>query len=408
MMGQDNWLEHRLSELGEFRNGVNFTKDQKNSVEAQAFALINVKDIIHSGRCIQFEKLDKVDLAGVKNVERYAVENNDLYFIRSSVKRDGIGWVSMAKRACPDAVHCGFVIRFRLTSSKVLPLFLTYQLRSPLYRQMIINLSSGAAIINISQDVLGTLQVKFPVRSVQQRIINVISAYDDLIENNTRRIRILEEMAQTIYREWFVHFRFPGHQKVRMVDSPLGKIPQGWEVGKLQDALLLQRGFDLPIGQRRSGSVPIYASTGVTGYHDEVRAKGPGVVTGRSGSLGAVLYVASDYWPLNTTLWVKEFRKVSPVFAYYLLKSLDLAGFNSGAAVPTLNRNDVHGLPVVIPPTSMINSFNDMEQTLFDQMLILKKKNDTLRQTRDLLLPKLISGEVDVSELDIENGVAAA
>lgn len=147
-------------------------------------------------------------------------------------------------------------------------------------------------------------------------------------------------MAQTLYQEWFVKFRFPGHEQVQMVESELGLIPEGW-LGKLEDALILQRGFDLPIKKRKQGNVPVYASTGITGTHNEAKIKAPGVVTGRSASLGTVMYIDEDFWALNTTLWVKEFRKVTPIYAFYLLNSLELEQYNSGAAVPSLNRNNV-------------------------------------------------------------------
>jgi type I restriction enzyme S subunit len=232
----------------------------------------------------------------------------------------------------------------------------------------------------------------------------VLSAYDDLIENNTRRIAILEEMAQAIYREWFVNFRFPGHEKVKLINSPLGKIPEGWKIGRLDDVLVLQRGFDLPVGQRLEGNVPVYAATGIVGTHNEAKVKGPGVLTGRSGSLGTVTYIHEDHWLLNTALWVKEFKKPSPIFAFYTLRSINFSSFNSGAAVPTLNRNDIHGLPTLLPADDIVVAFHQVECPLFDAVRTLRKKNEVLRTTRDLLLPKLMSGQLDVEELDIDTG----
>jgi type I restriction enzyme S subunit len=240
-----------------------------------------------------------------------------------------------------------------------------------------------------------------PPFPTQRKIAAILSAYDDLIENNTRRIKILEDMAQALYREWFVHFRFPGHERVKMVASALGPIPVGWSVGRLDDAVILQRGFDLPIQNRRTGLVPVFAATGVAGTHDEARVKGPGIVTGRSGSLGTVIYVDTDFWPLNTTLWVKEFRRATPAFAFFLLTGLKLDGFNSGAAVPTLNRNDIHGLPVILAPSSILSRFDNCVLPMFALKKALHARNANLRRTRDLLLPKLISGEIDVSNLDI-------
>ena len=235
--------------------------------------------------------------------------------------------------------------------------------------------------------------VDLPDLPTQRRIAGILSAYDDLIENNLRRIRILEDMAQSLYREWFVHFRFPGHEAVKMVDSPLGKIPEGWEVGRLDDVLVLQRGFDLPKGQRVCGDVPIYAATGVTGLHNEAKVKGPSVVTGRSGTIGDVIYVQEDFWPLNTALWAKEFPKSEPLYAYYVLSSLDLKQFNSGAAVPTLNRNDIHSLDALIPPRAMQTKFQDVAGGIHRQIRVLEVKNENLRLTRDLLLPNLIQGK---------------
>ncbi len=245
------------------------------------------------------------------------------------------------------------------------------------------------------------MSVSVPPLPVQRKIAAILSAYDDLIENNTRRIAILEQMAQAIYREWFVHFRFPGHEHTRMVESEMGPVPEGWEIGKLEDALVLQRGFDLPYSQREIGDVPVYAATGINGTHSEAKVKGPGVITGRSGSLGTVIYIHEDYWPLNTTLWVKEFRKVSPIYAYYLLTGLGLEGYNSGAAVPTLNRNDVHPIAINLPPRSLIEKFDYIAQPLLDQIRILDHQNTNLRRTRDLLLPKLVGGEIDVSAMEI-------
>ncbi|WP_284449158.1 restriction endonuclease subunit S [Pseudoxanthomonas mexicana] len=256
-------------------------------------------------------------------------------------------------------------------------------------------------------DAVRELEVSAPPIEQQRRIASILSAYDDLIENNTRRIAILEEMARRIYEEWFVRFRFPGHENVPMVESELGLVPERWPVVRLDDVLVLQRGFDLPKQDRTEGPIPIVSATGVSGSHHEHRVQGPGVVTGRSGSLGTVIYVEGDFWPLNTTLWVKDFRVGSPLYAYYVLTSIDLAGFNSGAAVPTLNRNDVHGLPVVRPPVDLLRRFDEVASPMIRLKRRLELSNIKLRDTRDLLLPKLISGELDVSAMPEPEAAAA-
>ena len=118
----------------------------------------------------------------------------------------------------------------------------------------------------------------------------------------------------------------------------------------LAEAVVLQRGFDLPVGNRRTGEVPVVASTSIVGFHDESAVEGPGVVIGRSGSIGGGQWIDSDFWPLNTTLWVKDFKGNDPRFIYFLLRSIDFSPFNAGSGVPTLNRNHLSAIEVVIPP----------------------------------------------------------
>lgn len=287
-------------------------------------------------------------------------------------------------------------------SSKLDLSFLYYLFISRDFNQHLFKTSTGAKILHTAPSRIEDFRFTRPPLQTQQQIASILSAYDDLIENNTRRIKILEQMAQMLYREWFVNFRFPGHETVKMVESEMGLIPEGWRIGSLSQALVLQRGFDLPTSQRHEGQIPIYASTGPSGTHNIAKVKAPGVVTGRSGSLGSVNLVLDDFWPLNTTLWVKEFKQSSAYHAYFLLQDMKLGGFNSGAAVPTLNRNDIHGLPTVLPSVQVLAEFDSHAAPLFQMRKVLHRKNDTLRNTRDLLLPKLISGEVSVENLERE------
>jgi type I restriction enzyme S subunit len=212
-------------------------------------------------------------------------------------------------------------------------------------------------------------------------------------------------MAHAIYREWFVEFRFPGHEKVKFVDSPVGRVPEGWR-RQLGDVVTLKRGYDLPQRDRRVGDVPLVSSSGITDFHDEAMAKGPGVVTGRYGTLGEVYYIRKDYWPLNTTLYVRDFHGNEPLFVVHLLRSLNLASQNAAGAVPGVNRNALHMLEVVFPPAVLQKQIAPTFEAIEISCSNLRSKNDNLRRTRDLLLPKLISGQLDVEELDIETGEA--
>ena len=152
-----------------------------------------------------------------------------------------------------------------------------------------------------------------------------------------------------------------------------------WLDTRLGDVLNLQRGFDLPAGDRRPGRFPVVASTGVVGTHSEPMVEGPGVVIGRSGSLGGAQYVTGDFWPLNTTLWVKDFKGNDRRFCYYLLKSLNLQTFNVGSGVPTLNRNHVHPLPVRIPvDVNEQRAIGRILGALDDKIELKRRVNETL------------------------------
>jgi len=180
----------------------------------------------------------------------------------------------------------------------------------------------------------------------------------------------------------------------------LGLVPKGWETGALQDLLVLQRGFDLPASERTEGRYPLIAASGPNGTHHIAMAQGPGVVTGRSGVLGKVFLTLEDYWPLNTTLWVKEFKRATPCYAFELLKLLDFASFNAGSAVPTLNRNHVHSLRYVLPSFELVKAYEGAALSIHQRVLENNRQAQTLTQLRDTLLPRLISGKLRLPEAE--------
>lgn len=260
------------------------------------------------------------------------------------------------------------------------------------------NFNAGAGVPTLNQNHLHKLTIKIPPLSVQKKVAAVLSAYDDLIENNDRRIALLEKMAEEIYREWFVRLRFPGHEQVTFHKG----IPEGWERKRFDEFCLLQRGFDLPDDKVKPGIYPVVASTSIKTYHSEFKVQPPVITTGRSGSLGTVLFVNSPAWALNTTLFVKNFFGNSPYLIYYTLKFLKLENFNAGAGVPTLNRNHLGGLYMPVPPKDLQDEFDGKISIIFRQKEILAKATDALKQTRDRLLTRLISGKLSIEDLDIQ------
>ena len=178
-------------------------------------------------------------------------------------------------------------------------------------------------------------------------------------------------------------------------------LPAGWELKYFKDFIKLNRGFDLPDDKIEEGIYPVIASTSIKAFHKEYKVKAPCVTTGRSGTLGVVLYVDSDGWPLNTSLYVKDFKGNSPIFVYYLLQELHLETFNAGAGVPTLNQNHLHNLKIFVPNTALQQNFENHIKTIFSQIQTLQEANQTLRQTRDRLLPRLMSGELQPQNIQL-------
>ena len=222
--------------------------------------------------------------------------------------------------------------------------------------------------------------IKIPVPPIeeQRKIVAEYKAIERRIENNRRLISTLEATAQTIYRKMFVDNIDPEN------------LPEGWRIGVVGDLFTLQRGHDLPSQNRMYGEIPIYASTGINGYHNEYRVKAPCVVTGRSGSIGVVNYVTSDFWPLNTTLFVKECEKSSMEYAFFKLKELELEKLVAGfAAVPTLNRNYVHMIKCIVAPKNYINEFSIRVSPMFAGVNVINKEIKILEQTLSLILSKL-------------------
>ncbi len=151
-----------------------------------------------------------------------------------------------------------------------------------------------------------------------------------------------------------------------------------WKSTTLGDVITLQRGFDLPSQKRMPGKIPIVSSSGITDYHSEVGVKGPGVVTGRYGTIGQVFLIKQDYWPLNTTLWVKDFHGNDPQFVSYLLRTIDFLSCSDKSSVPGVNRNDLHRIPVLLPPLSEQKRIAHILGTLDDKIELNRRMNATL------------------------------
>jgi len=195
-------------------------------------------------------------------------------------------------------------------------------------------------------------KVPLPPLPEQKSIAYVLSTIKSSLEKTGNVINSLLGLKKSLMKHLFTYgaVRFEDANKVKLKESEIGMIPEGWKVKELKEIATLQRGKDLPKQEWKKGTVPIIGSSGIMGYHEEAVCEGPGVVTGRSGSIGKVTYIEGDYWPHNTALYVKDFHENDTRFVYYLMQTLDFEKYATGVSVPTLNRNFIHMAKKAVPP----------------------------------------------------------
>jgi type I restriction enzyme S subunit len=287
-------------------------------------------------------------------------------------------------------------------------------------------LDAGASNPSLNRNHIHTIPVRWPPLQVQRHIASILSAYDELIENSQRRIKILEDMARSLYREWFVHFCFPGHESVPRVPTPLGDIPQGWEVSTLQAVTTKIGSGATPRGGKdayKTEGIHLIRSLNIYDYNfkyadlaliDEKQAAGLASVTIEENdillnitgaSVGRCTLVPTHLLPARVNQHVAIVRsdptKASP---FYILDSINseqrkqqlLALAQGGATREALTKDTVSNFQIVLPPQPLMQSYHGVARDIHKQREALQRKIQNLRRTRDLLLPRLLSGQVEL------------
>ena len=341
---------------------------------------------------------------------KYLLKKDDIVIARTGATT---GYAKRI-RSNQHAIFASYLVRIRI-NSKYDSKYIGYVIESDEYKQFIQLNIGGAAQPHANAQILTSFPLPLPPLPTQHKIAAILSTYDDLIENNTRRIKILEDMALTLYREWFVHYRFPGHENVPMVQSELGPIPKGWEVkllGEMCDVLMglspksefyNQTGEGLPFHQ------------GVTDFGqrfptDRVYC----TVQKRIAEVGDILFsvrapvgrinIANKKIVIGRGLSAIRSKNSNQAFILQQLKDKfqeeDTMG--SGTIFNAITKTDLLGIQLTESTKEILVKFEEVADQFSLELANLTMKNANLRHTRDLLLPKLISGEIDVSELDID------
>jgi len=277
------------------------------------------------------------------------------------------------------------------------PDFLWSAISTPRYRTIFYGLGGGAAQPNMSGAQIESVEIPFPPLPVQEHIASILSAYDDLIENNRRRIQLLEQAARLLYKEWFVRLRFPGHEHVTITDG----VPEGWEKKPVVDVWDISYGKNLPTKHITStGKYPVHGADGIIGYHTEKNVDSSlCLVTCRGNGSGNVRRTFGPTFVTNNCFVLRPNHKADELKFHYAIMAMEflpLRELRTGAAQPQLTLAGINHLQVIVPSSSILILYNSLADPLFDQADCLRKQNDQLAQARDLLLPRLMNGELAV------------
>ena len=388
-----SWERIKLGELYEVHNGLSKGRQFFGS----GYPFLSFSTVFN----IWFlpETLTDLVQSSDKERESYSILRGDIFITRTSETMDELGMSSVALNDYPNATYNGFTKRLRpIDHQCILPEFIGYYLRCSEFRNQFIAFSTMTTRASLRNEDLLSIEVLVPPMETQRRIADILSAYDDLIENNRKQIKLLEEAAQRLYKEWFVDLRFPGHEHTKIVDG----VPEGWEKKPIDDVFIIKYGKTLPTSKiAKTGTYPVYGANGVIGFYKEKNCdEYATLITSRGNGSGDVLRTYhKEAFVTNNSFIVSPMEKYAYCkvqYIYYLMKSLDFKAVCTGSAQPQLTNNSIRTLNVILPKRESIDMFCNLTEPVLCKIKTLLEEIVKETEARDRLLPKLMSGEVKV------------
>lgn len=402
-MKQTGWQKSILSDFIKIKHGFAFKGDYITEIENKNILITPGNFKIGGGF-----KAEKFKYYTGEIPEDYILKPDDLIISMTDLSKEGdtLGFPAKVPYVKEKTfLHNQRIGLVQFLTNDVDKDFLYYLLCTKSYQKMIVNSASGSTVRHTSPTKITEYEFLLPPLPEQRAIAAVLSSFDDKIELLRSQNQTLEALAQALFKEWFVDFNFPNAQGKpykksdgKMVKSEPGEIPKNWKNGKLSDILKLSYGKALKTDNRTEGEFPVIGSSGIIGFHNDFLVNGPGIVIGRKGTMGSVVWIENNFYPIDTTFFVQDKLQVNNLYFHlFLLKRIDFNKLGSDSAVPGLNRESAYSVIVVIPDKKIINKFNETVAALLDK----KEKNsvqiETLTILKHKLLPKLMKGDFKVN-----------
>jgi type I restriction enzyme S subunit len=422
-----NWRECKLGDLFEVKHGFAF--------KGEHFADVGTFVLLTPGN---FKEEGGLKLKGEKEKfysgdfpEEYLLRKGDIVVAMTDLTQNApiLGSTALIPEDGRFLHNQRLGKIINLKTSQAHPQFVFYLFNAPLIRGQIKSSATGATVRHTAPSRIYDVSVRLPPLTSQQRIADILSSYDELIENCQRRIKILESMARALYREWFVHFRFPGHEKHPRVTFSLGKIPQGWTLTTLREVTTKIGSGATPRGGKnvyKAKGISLIRSLNIYDYRfefadlafineqqaaelDNVTVQENDILLNITGaSVARCELVPSYLLPARVNQHVAIVRadptKVSPFYLLDVINSDErkqqlLALAQGGATREALTKDTVSNFEIVLPPSSLLNRYDTVARGIHKQREVLLRQTENLRRTRDLLLPRLLSGQLNVEAL---------
>ena len=383
------WIRYKLKDISSLSNGINFDKSAYTS-GVKLIGVSDFKDRVYP----DYNSLQEVDPKVVRSGDY--LEKGDIVFVRSNGNKELVGRCMMIDRDIP-VTFSGFCIKFRLNNkNRFEPIYFNYLFRSRQFRKSVAGTAVGANIQNLSQSRLGNSEVCIPDIETQKAIASIISRYDSLILNYQQQIKLMEEAAQRLYKEWFVDLNFPGYESTKVVDS----VPEGWERKKIGDLISkTQRTKQVPTNCYQSvGSIPIIdqSKNYIAGYTDDeeckVSVKIPYIVFGdHTRVLKFIPFSFAKGADGTQLIMTNDLKRMPQSLFYNSLKHVDLSNYSYARHFKYLKEEQI-----LVPTELIADRFDSFASKWYKAIQQCRKEINILTEARDRLLPKLMSGEISV------------